>query len=84
MLLDFFATFFSSATALPIFAQDVLRVGAQGYAAGCTAPSAGALLAGALMVPFTSRIQQETRRSSGPSPECGWPRWCSACPGPSG
>ena len=29
MLLDFFATFFSSATALlPIFAQDVLRVGA--------------------------------------------------------
>jgi hypothetical protein len=32
MLLDFFATFFSSATALlPIFAQDLLGVGAQGY-----------------------------------------------------
>ena len=32
MLLDFFATFFSSATALlPIFAQDILRVGANGY-----------------------------------------------------
>src|SRR5262249_32714318 len=32
MLLDFFATFFSSATALlPIFAQDILRVGARGY-----------------------------------------------------
>ena len=32
MLLDFFATFFSSATALlPIFAQDVLHVGARGY-----------------------------------------------------
>ena len=31
MLLDFFATFFSSATALlPIFAQDVLQVGADG------------------------------------------------------
>ena len=33
MLLDFFATFFSSATALlPIFAQDILGVGATGYA----------------------------------------------------
>src|SRR2546422_424521 len=32
MLLDFFATFFSSATALlPIFAQDILHVGAKGY-----------------------------------------------------
>mgnify|MGYP003694426895 CR=1 FL=1 len=32
MLLDFFATFFSSAMALlPIFAQDILRVGAEGY-----------------------------------------------------
>ena len=31
MLLDFFATFFASATALlPIFAQDVLHVGARG------------------------------------------------------
>src|SRR6185436_10749151 len=31
MLLDFFATFFSSAMALlPIFAQDVLRIGANG------------------------------------------------------
>ena len=33
MLLDFFATFFSSATALlPIFAQDILHVGAKGTA----------------------------------------------------
>src|SRR5262249_17758075 len=32
MLLDFFATFFASATALlPIFAQDILHVGATGY-----------------------------------------------------
>lgn len=32
MLLDFFATFFSSATALlPNFAQDALHVGARGY-----------------------------------------------------
>jgi len=36
MLLDFFATFFSSATALlPIFAQDILKV-ARGATAGCT------------------------------------------------
>lgn len=36
MLLDFFATFFSSATALlPIFAQDILRV-ERGATAGCT------------------------------------------------
>jgi hypothetical protein len=36
MLLDFFATFFSSATALlPIFAQDILQVGAEATA-GCT------------------------------------------------
>ena len=43
MLLDFFATFFSSATALlPIFAQDVLHVGARGYGWLYAAPAAGA------------------------------------------
>ena len=46
MLLDFFATFFSSATALlPIFAQDVLHVGAEGYGWLYAAPASGALLA---------------------------------------
>ena len=45
MLLDFFATFFSSATALlPIFAQDILHVGARGYGWLYAAPAAGALL----------------------------------------
>ena len=44
MLLDFFATFFSSATALlPIFAQDVLGVGARGYGWLYAAPAAGAV-----------------------------------------
>ena len=44
MLLDFFATFFSSATALlPIFAQDVLRVGATGYGWLYAAPALGAV-----------------------------------------
>ena len=43
MLLDFFATFFSSATALlPIFAQDILHVGARGYGWLYAAPAAGA------------------------------------------
>ena len=57
MLLDFFATFFSSATALlPIFAQDILRVGATGYGWLYAAPALGAVLMSALMIPLTSRI----------------------------
>jgi MFS family permease len=59
MLLDFFATFFSSATALlPIFAQDVLRVGAKGYGWLYAAPAAGALMSSAVMVPMTERIER--------------------------
>ena len=58
MLLDFFATLFSSATALlPIFAQDILHVGAQGYGLLSSAPALGAVLAGAAMVPLTNRIK---------------------------
>jgi len=59
MLLDFFATFFSSATALlPIFAQDILRVGAKGYGWLYAAPAAGALMSSAAMVPMTERIER--------------------------
>jgi MFS family permease len=59
MLLDFFATFFSSAIALlPIFAQDVLRVGAQGYGWLYAAPAAGAVVMSALMVWLTERIER--------------------------
>jgi MFS family permease len=51
MLLDFFATFFSSATALlPIFAQDILHVGARGYGWLYAAPAVGAVIASALMI----------------------------------
>lgn len=47
MLLDFFSTFFSSATALlPIFASDILRVGPQGLGFLYAAPSIGAVTAG--------------------------------------
>jgi MFS family permease len=59
MLLDFFATFFSSATALlPIFAQDILQVGPRGYGWLYAAPAAGAVLTGAVMVPLTDRIER--------------------------
>ncbi len=50
MLLDFFATFFASATALlPIFAQDILHVGAQGYGLLYAAPSLGAIVSGIVL-----------------------------------
>jgi len=59
MLLDFFATFFSSAMALlPIFAQDILRVGARGYGWLYAAPSVGAMITSAAMVPLTDRIER--------------------------
>jgi MFS family permease len=59
MLLDFFATFFSSATALlPIFAQDILNVGARGYGWLYAAPAVGAVATSALMIPLTSRINR--------------------------
>ncbi len=59
MLLDFFATFFASATALlPIFAQDILRVGAHGYGLLSAAPSVGALVASVALVPLIDRIDR--------------------------
>jgi MFS family permease len=62
LLLDFFATFFSSATALlPIFAQDVLAVGARGYGWLYAAPSVGALLTSAVLVRWVDRIEHRGR-----------------------
>jgi MFS family permease len=59
MLLDFFATFFSSATALlPIFAQDVLHVGARGYGWLYAAPSVGAALTSLVMVRWIEDIDR--------------------------
>jgi len=59
MLLDFFATFFASATALlPIFAQDILHVGARGYGVLSAAPSVGAILASLAMVRLVDRIER--------------------------
>jgi MFS family permease len=62
MLLDFFATFFSSATALlPIYAQDILHVGARGYGWLYAAPAAGAIITSAIMVRAVDAIQWRGR-----------------------
>lgn len=53
MLLDFFATFFSSATVLlPIFAKEILSVGPQGLGLLYAAPSLGAIAAGLIFSSF--------------------------------
>lgn len=53
MFLDFFATFFSSATVLlPIFAKDILAVGPQGLGFLYAAPSLGAVIAGIIFSSF--------------------------------
>ncbi len=50
MMLDFMATFFSSArTMLPLVAGEILKVGAQGYGLLSTAEAVGALTAGAVL-----------------------------------
>ena len=59
MLLDFYATFFSSATALlPIFAQDILKVGASGYGVLYAAPAVGALVASVAMVRLADTVER--------------------------
>jgi MFS family permease len=59
MLLDFFATFFASATALlPIFAQDILHVGPRGYGWLYAAPAVGASLGSLVMVRFVDHIER--------------------------
>jgi MFS family permease len=59
MLLDFLATFFSSATSLlPIFASEILKVGAQGLGILYGAESIGALIAGTIMS-FLGNIKKQ-------------------------
>lgn len=59
MLLDFWATFFSSATALlPIYAQDLLGVGARGFGWLSAAPAVGALLTSVALVPVAPRLRR--------------------------
>src|SRR5215471_5985857 len=50
MTLDFVATFFASANQLlPIYAKDILAVGARGYGFLAAAPAGGAIVAGLIM-----------------------------------
>jgi MFS family permease len=59
MLLDFFATFFSSAnTLMPIYARDILRVGALEYGWLSAAQSVGALTA-ALVISQLGEIRRQ-------------------------
>jgi MFS family permease len=59
MTLDFFATFFSSASALlPIFARDILHVGPTGYGMLAAAPAAGSLLTGVLVSSLPPIVRQ--------------------------
>ncbi len=61
MLLDFIATFFASASALlPIFATDILRVGAEGYGVLYSAAAIGALAAGVILS-LLGRIPRQGR-----------------------
>ncbi|MEY2784536.1 MAG: hypothetical protein RL277_740 [Planctomycetota bacterium] len=57
MLLDFFATLFSSAMALlPIFAQDILFLDERGYGLLVAAPAVGALVTSAILAPMATHI----------------------------
>jgi len=59
MLLDFFANFFSSASALlPIFARDILRVGPEGLGFLYAAQPVGAVIAGVGMS-FAGRLRRQ-------------------------
>jgi len=59
MFLDFFATFFSSATALlPIFVQDILKVDETGYGLLYSATALGALGASLVMARVSDQIQR--------------------------
>ncbi len=59
-LLDFFATFFASAMALlPVFATDILNVGAQGYGVLLAAPAIGSMLGALVMGQWGGRIKRQ-------------------------
>lgn len=53
MLLDFFSTFFASATVLlPIFAKDILHVGSSGFGILSASPAIGAVVVGFIFAHF--------------------------------
>lgn len=59
MVLDFFSTFFASATSLlPIFAKDILHVGPEGMGILFAAPAVGAFLAG-FMIAHVGTVKKQ-------------------------
>ena len=59
-MLDFFATFFASAMALlPVYASDILKVGAEGYGVLYSAPAVGAMLGALAMGQWGGRIKRQ-------------------------
>ncbi|MBI2334783.1 MFS transporter [Candidatus Daviesbacteria bacterium] len=60
MILDFLVTFFGTATILmPVFAQDVLRVGPKGLGLLYSAPAIGGVLAGLFVSSFHHKIKHQ-------------------------
>ncbi|MFN8418859.1 MAG: MFS transporter [Anaerolineae bacterium] len=60
MLLDFVATFFSSALALlPVYASDILKVGAEGYGLLYAAPSIGSVFGAIMMAQIAHLIRRQ-------------------------
>ncbi|GAB4555666.1 MAG: MFS transporter [Anaerolineae bacterium] len=60
MLLDFFATFFSSALALlPIYADQILKVGVEGYGVLSAAPALGSIIGAGMMAHIGSRLKHQ-------------------------
>jgi len=60
MLVDFFATLLASATVLlPVYATDILKVGATGYGILSAAPAVGATLGAIVMAQYGGRIQKQ-------------------------
>jgi MFS family permease len=60
MILDFFATFFSSAIALlPVYASDILHVGAEGYGLLYAAPAIGATAGALAMAQIGGRLKRQ-------------------------
>lgn len=60
MVLDFFATFFASATALlPVYASDILKVGEVGYGLLYAAPAVGATVGALAMAQIGARLKRQ-------------------------
>ena len=80
--LDLFAVLFGGAVALlPIFAEEILQVGPEGFGLLRAAPAAGALLASAVLAFAAARRQPAGRFLLTAWPASAWPSSASRCRG---